>query len=139
MGKQIENITKGALFTLEALDYLKKSEEALNKARNLMYPNDKDLAEEEELVHIGDTYKKAKDYIVELSAAFSAGSVPAVRDLVPNVVDPKAIPMRSIFAALTKELGEEEGKAVFEWYCSTYNVTISDIAPAAISREVLGI
>lgn len=47
--------------------------------------------------------------------------------------------MRTIFAALTKELGEVEGRSVFEWYCSTYKVTISDIAPDTVVYEVLGI
>lgn len=46
--------------------------------------------------------------------------------------------MRTIFNTLTKELGETEGKQVFEWYCKTYNVTITDDAPASVRREVLG-
>jgi len=51
----------------------------------------------------------------------------------------KVISMRTIFSALTKELGEQEGKSTFEWYCKTYGVTIADVAPATVSREVLGI
>lgn len=51
----------------------------------------------------------------------------------------KVISMRTIFSALTKELGEQEGKSTFEWYCKTYGVTITDVAPATVSREVLGI
>ena len=47
--------------------------------------------------------------------------------------------MRTIFNALVRELGETEGRAVFEWYCETYNVTIVDDAPATVKREVLGI
>lgn len=47
------------------------------------------------------------------------------------------ITMRHILKALVKELGESEGKDTFEWYCSTYNVTVADVAPATIQREVL--
>ncbi len=47
--------------------------------------------------------------------------------------------MRTIFNALIRELGFEEGKSVFEWYCQTYNVTIADDAPATVKREVLGL
>lgn len=47
--------------------------------------------------------------------------------------------MRTIFNALVKELGYADGKSIFEWYCQTYNVTISDEAPATVKREVLGI
>lgn len=39
------------------------------------------------------------------------------------------ITMRHILAALAKELGDEEGKDVFEWYCKTYNVDVSDHTP----------
>lgn len=46
--------------------------------------------------------------------------------------------MRTIFNALVKELGYEEGKSIFEWYCNTYNVTITDNAPASVRYEVLG-
>lgn len=46
--------------------------------------------------------------------------------------------MRTIFNALVKEMGYNEGKSIFEWYCRTYNVTIVDAAPATIRREVLG-
>ena len=47
--------------------------------------------------------------------------------------------MRTIFHALCKELGPEEGKSIFEWYCRTYNVTIADEAPAPVRHEVLGL
>ena len=46
--------------------------------------------------------------------------------------------MRTILNALVRELGEKEGRSVFEWYCATYNVTIADDAPATVLREVLG-
>jgi len=46
--------------------------------------------------------------------------------------------MRIIFNALVRELGEAEGRDIFEWYCSTYNVTIEDDAPASVRYEVLG-
>lgn len=46
--------------------------------------------------------------------------------------------MRTIFNALVKERGYEEGKSIFEWYCESYGVTISDQAPARIKHEVLG-
>lgn len=50
----------------------------------------------------------------------------------------REITMREIFARLTKELGYEKGKSTFEWYCTTYGVTIADNAPASVRREVLG-
>ena len=46
--------------------------------------------------------------------------------------------MRTIFNALVRELGPEEGKSVFEWYCHAYHVTIADEAPASVKHEVLG-
>lgn len=46
--------------------------------------------------------------------------------------------MRKIYNALVKELGYEEGKSIFEWYCKTYDVAIVDEAPASVRREVLG-
>lgn len=46
--------------------------------------------------------------------------------------------MRDIFAALTKELGEDKGRDMFAWYCTTYGVTIADTAPAVVRYEVLG-
>lgn len=46
--------------------------------------------------------------------------------------------MRTIFNALVRELGYEEGKSTFEWYCKTYNLTIADEAPDHIKHEVLG-
>ena len=46
--------------------------------------------------------------------------------------------MRRIFNALVRELGYEEGKSTFEWYCRTYHVTIEDDAPDSVRREVLG-
>ena len=47
--------------------------------------------------------------------------------------------MRTIFNALIRECGYEEGKSVFEWYCKNYGVTITDDAPARVKHEVLGI
>lgn len=47
--------------------------------------------------------------------------------------------MRVIFNTLVRELGPEEGKSVFEWYCRTYGVTIIDEAPATVKHEVLGL
>lgn len=49
------------------------------------------------------------------------------------------VSMRTIFAALTKELGQSDGTSVFEWYCKTYNLTIADEANETIKREVLGL
>ena len=46
--------------------------------------------------------------------------------------------MRTIFNALVKELGQNEGRSIFEWYCATYHVTITDEAPASVKHEVLG-
>ena len=47
--------------------------------------------------------------------------------------------MRTIFAALTREMGPKEGSSIFEWYCQTYDVTIADTAPATVAWGVLGI
>lgn len=47
--------------------------------------------------------------------------------------------MRAIFHALINELGEAEGKKAFEWYCTTYRVTIADEAPDTVVYEVLGL
>ena len=47
--------------------------------------------------------------------------------------------MRTVFNALVRELGYEEGTSIFEWYCRTYKVTISDDAPATVKREVFGV
>jgi hypothetical protein len=47
--------------------------------------------------------------------------------------------MRTIFAALTREMGPKESSSIFEWYCQTYNVTITDTAPSVVAWEVLGI
>lgn len=47
--------------------------------------------------------------------------------------------MRAIFHALIKEEGEAEGKRLFEWYCTTYRVTIADVAPDTVVYEVLGL
>ena len=41
-------------------------------------------------------------------------------------------------AMQTKLLGEEEGKKVFEWYCSVYHVNIDCYAPSTVRREVFG-
>ena len=49
------------------------------------------------------------------------------------------ITMRHILAALVHECGEIDGRGVFEWYCKTYGVTASDLAPASVAREVLGL
>ena len=51
----------------------------------------------------------------------------------------REISMRSVFAQLIRELGESEGRDVFEWYCRSYHVTIADEAPDAIKREVFGL
>lgn len=51
----------------------------------------------------------------------------------------KTLTMRHVFAALVRELGPDEGRGVFEWYCAAYHVTITDYAPASIVREVFGI
>lgn len=47
--------------------------------------------------------------------------------------------MRAVFNYLCKELGENEGRKVFEWYCKTYDVTITDEAPVSVKREVFGL
>lgn len=44
--------------------------------------------------------------------------------------------MRAVFNALVNELGYEEGRGLFEWYCDVYGVTIEDDAPASVTREV---
>lgn len=49
------------------------------------------------------------------------------------------ITMRHILKALTREMGETEGKDIFEWYCRSYNVSVADAAPATVRWEVLGI
>lgn len=49
------------------------------------------------------------------------------------------ITMRHILKALVREMGETEGKDIFEWYCRTYDVTVADAAPATVRWEVLGI
>lgn len=51
----------------------------------------------------------------------------------------RTVSMRTIFAALTREMGQKEGSSIFEWYCSNYNVTIADTAPSVVAWEVLGI
>jgi hypothetical protein len=56
-----------------------------------------------------------------------------------KTIDMKSISMRIIFSALVNELGSTEGRSVFEWYCQTYNVTITDEAPSRVAFEVLGI
>lgn len=47
--------------------------------------------------------------------------------------------MKAIFNALVRELGYNEGKSIFEWYCSVYGVTIEDEAPSRVKFEVLGL
>lgn len=49
------------------------------------------------------------------------------------------VTMRAVFTALVRELGPVDGPGVFVWYCTTYNVTITDTAPATVAREVFGI
>ena len=49
------------------------------------------------------------------------------------------VSMRHVFAQLVRELGQIEGADVFEWYCSSYNVTIADEAPQAVKYEVFGL
>lgn len=51
----------------------------------------------------------------------------------------KKITMRQILAALVHECGEIDGRGIFEWYCKTYGVTVVDLAPASVAREVLGL
>lgn len=51
----------------------------------------------------------------------------------------QTVTMRAVFSALVRELGPVDGPGVFEWYCTTYNVTITDPAPATVAREVFGI
>ena len=46
--------------------------------------------------------------------------------------------MRAIYNALVRECGYEEGKSIFEWYCATYHLAITDEAPDWIRHEVLG-
>ncbi|MBR6250095.1 MAG: hypothetical protein IKR17_02740 [Bacteroidales bacterium] len=46
--------------------------------------------------------------------------------------------MRFALHQLVKELGEKEGKETFEWYCKTYNVTISDPMPETVKYEIFG-
>lgn len=46
--------------------------------------------------------------------------------------------MRKVLNALVRELGQTEGRAIFEWYCKTYNVTVADEAPASVVCEVFG-
>lgn len=53
-------------------------------------------------------------------------------------MEKQPITMRDIFAALTLELGEAEGRRAFEWYCTTYRVTVADEAPGTVVYEVLG-
>lgn len=51
----------------------------------------------------------------------------------------KVITMRHVLKEVTKELGEEEGKKVFEWYCNVYHVNIDCYAPSTVRREVFGV
>lgn len=46
--------------------------------------------------------------------------------------------MRMAFNHLIKELGEDKGREVFEWYCKTYNVGISDPMPSTVKWEIFG-
>lgn len=47
--------------------------------------------------------------------------------------------MRDVFTQLTKECGYSEGKSIFEWYCSAYNVDIASNAPSRVKAEVFDI
>ncbi len=47
--------------------------------------------------------------------------------------------MREVFNQLVREMGEKEGSSIFEWYCRTYGVDISNDAPATVRYEVFGI
>ena len=49
------------------------------------------------------------------------------------------VSMRFVLNFLVRELGESEGRKNFEWYCSTYNLSIADNANATIKREVFGL
>lgn len=44
--------------------------------------------------------------------------------------------MRNVLNDLVKELGEREGRDIFEWYCKTYNVAVEDKIPESVYREV---
>lgn len=46
--------------------------------------------------------------------------------------------MRYALKHLVEELGEEEGKKMFEWYCETYSVGIGDMMPPVVRWEVFG-
>lgn len=66
----------------------------------------------------------------------ATGGVPGTK----NKSEMKTVSMRTIFAALHKEFfNEEDARNIFEWYCRTYNVDITSVAPASVAREVLGI
>lgn len=47
--------------------------------------------------------------------------------------------MRMVFNHLIKECGVDKGREIFEWYCQTYNLTISDMANNTIKYEVFGV
>lgn len=47
--------------------------------------------------------------------------------------------MRDVLKALVLEMGEQEGKEIFEWYCKTYNLAVYDKAPSVILHEVFGL
>lgn len=51
----------------------------------------------------------------------------------------REITIRDVFAQLTKECGYSEGKSIFEWYCSAYNVDIASNAPSRVKAEVFDI
>lgn len=56
-----------------------------------------------------------------------------------NLIYDERETMRFALRALVKEMGEEEGKNIFEWYCQTYNVGIADKMPATVKYEIFGI
>lgn len=61
-----------------------------------------------------------------------------IKDAIAKGVE-AVVSMRFVLNILVRELGESEGRNVFEWYCSTYNLSIADYANATIKREVLGL
>lgn len=61
-----------------------------------------------------------------------------IKDAIARGVD-AVVSMRFVLNFLVRELGESEGRSVFEWYCSTYNLSIADYANTTIKREVLGL
>lgn len=46
--------------------------------------------------------------------------------------------MYDVLKALEKEMGFNEAKDIYEWYCSTYCVGLNDVAPDSVRKEVFG-